>query len=750
VEALMSVRRATKFLLSGWALIAALACLQPAPADAHALLVRSLPEANSELAEAPQTIDMWFSEPLEGDFSTARVVDSTGAEVATGQAVPDAADPMHMSLPLGELAPGIYTVAWKTLSRVDGHEWYGSFPFTVLNADGSRPTGAAAEVADSQRSELPSPVETAARWLALFGMMLLFGVPLFLLVVLQDTANETASFSLAASVGKLARWLVCIAAVAVIAGSWLQIANQAVRLDEPSQIVALISGTRGGQIALARQVAAMIALALFLFLPGRRGQLAALLAAATGLLAFAVTSHAGAVPGSAWAVAVDAIHLLAAAAWIGGLTLLPFLAWQARRLPGAPDRERLPEVLLRFSYLASFSVFVLAVSGLFSSLVELPALSNLIDTAYGRVLLVKLVLVALTLEIAFFNRRVVHAQAQRLLGTKGVRAFQRMVTLEAAIALALTVVVAILVQTPAPRGLAQQDTAAVELPFNIIAQAGDVYIHLQITPNRAGHNRFWTHLYHPDGSPIGEVQLVRLLFDYQEMQLGQARVDLSPLGQDTFAAEGTFLSQPGQWDLSVYVRRRGMDDALADVIVTVPPPHTTTALLNPWQNPIPAVPASLLLALGALALGLIPFLWRKPLAAASGRFYRAFTLAGGALLIVGIGVGVGAAPILLAGDLTSRPVPSSPESIAAGAQLFQVQCSSCHGAEGMGDGPAAAALNPPPANMLIHVPLHTNRELYNFISKGFPGTAMPAYGSQLSPEEMWNLVNFLRDRFGGG
>jgi mono/diheme cytochrome c family protein len=322
-----------------------------------------------------------------------------------------------------------------------------------------------------------------------------------------------------------------------------------------------------------------------------------------------------------------------------------------------------------------------------------------------------------------------------------------MVTLEAVVALALTIAVAVLVQTPAPRGLAQPDAAAVELPFNTIARAGDIYIHLQITPNQAGHNRFWTHLYHPDGSPIGEVQLVRLLFDYQEMQLGQARADLSPLGQDTFAAEGTFLSQPGQWNLSAYVRRRGMDDALADVSVTVLPSHVAAAL-DPWQNPVPTVPASLLLALWALALGLIPFLWRKPLTAAGARFYPALSLAGGAFLIVAIGLIVGAAPILLAGDLASRPVPSSPESIAAGAQLFQTHCSACHGEQGMGNGPAAAALDPPPANMLIHVPLHSDRELYDFIGKGFPGTAMPPFGDQLSPEEMWHLVNFLRDSFG--
>ncbi len=51
--------------------------------------------------------------------------------------------------------------------------------------------------------------------------------------------------------------------------------------------------------------------------------------------------------------------------------------------------------------------------------------------------------------------------------------------------------------------------------------------------------------------------------------------------------------------------------------------------------------------------------------------------------------------------------------------------------------------------MRLHVPLHEDRELYGYISQGFPGTQMPAFEGSLTREEIWHLVNYLRDDFGG-
>jgi len=125
------------------------------------------------------------------------------------------------------------------------------------------------------------------------------------------------------------------------------------------------------------------------------------------------------------------------------------------------------------------------------------------------------------------------------------------------------------------------------------------------------------------------------------------------------------------------------------------------------------------------------------------------SLIGGMIVLVGLVVAFASMPALLARiNPAGQQIPSSPSSIAAGAELFQENCTVCHGVEGLGDGPNAANLRPPPANLRIHVPLHSDRDLFGFISQGVSGTAMPVFGQSLTREEIWHLVNYLRDKFG--
>lgn len=98
----------------------------------------------------------------------------------------------------------------------------------------------------------------------------------------------------------------------------------------------------------------------------------------------------------------------------------------------------------------------------------------------------------------------------------------------------------------------------------------------------------------------------------------------------------------------------------------------------------------------------------------------------------------------------SLPQPAaSPEQIAQGRELYQTHCAACHGAEGRGDGPAAASLSPAPADLkrLTSMPLgrRPGYLAYAIGEGGVPfGTAMPAYRDTLSLEQRQALVAFLQ------
>ena len=96
------------------------------------------------------------------------------------------------------------------------------------------------------------------------------------------------------------------------------------------------------------------------------------------------------------------------------------------------------------------------------------------------------------------------------------------------------------------------------------------------------------------------------------------------------------------------------------------------------------------------------------------------------------------------GATDRNPIPPSSESVRGGLALYQTHCLLCHGETGLGDGPSAATMNPPPADLVVHVPLHPDRALFDFVRDGIPGTAMPALGDTLSDDEIWHIINYIQ------
>ena len=606
-------------------------CTTVPVAQAHALLVRSSPTAGAALAMTPATIDLWFSEPLEAGFSYAYLVDAQGNAIGRDAATVDPADRLHLTLTPPALAPGIYTVVYRTLSQSDGHEWLGSFPLTVLNPDGSQPTGAAQGAVtadDTQGGALPPPLKVASRWFSLLGAIVLAGVLVFRQVVIGGALVQQEAPAASSSAGLLATFdqTIRIAGIlgigAVFIGGWLQVMAQMVSLgDEASRSGAtldLFFQTRAGTLIVARQllVGALLLLTIVATSLAARVQVAlqwvALLLTVALLATFAVGSHAAAVAGSGWAILGDFVHLLAAGVWLGGLGLLAVVLWQWRP-HAATEVPLLHQVVWRFSAVASLAVFVLLGTGLFSTLIHLQSWALLWSTTYGWLLLLKLGLVLATLGVALRNHRLVRRPAMTQSTVQSTVAwtatryalFARQVWGESVLGLGLMVVVALLVQTPVP----QPAPATPSTFFETILQADDLAIHLQISPNQVGDNRYIAHLYHTDGSSIGEVQLVRLTFVHQTAGLGQATLDLVAQGGDFFGAAGAYQNQAGPWEIALYVRRRGLDDLLTTTTVAVPP-AVAPPIRDPWQNPIATVPTAVVVVAALAALGLLPLLWR--------------------------------------------------------------------------------------------------------------------------------------------
>jgi mono/diheme cytochrome c family protein len=90
-----------------------------------------------------------------------------------------------------------------------------------------------------------------------------------------------------------------------------------------------------------------------------------------------------------------------------------------------------------------------------------------------------------------------------------------------------------------------------------------------------------------------------------------------------------------------------------------------------------------------------------------------------------------------------NPIASDASSIKSGGKIFKSVCWTCHGTTGVGDGPAAAGLNPKPGNLKSDVfQAQTDGAIFWKISEG--RGAMSAYKTALTTTQRWQLVNYLR------
>lgn len=89
-----------------------------------------------------------------------------------------------------------------------------------------------------------------------------------------------------------------------------------------------------------------------------------------------------------------------------------------------------------------------------------------------------------------------------------------------------------------------------------------------------------------------------------------------------------------------------------------------------------------------------------------------------------------------------NPVPADKASVDRGAKLYHAHCATCHGAQGRGDGPAGAHLNPRPADLSHSAMHHKEGDLAWKIANG--RGAMPGWKGVLTKSQIWDLVNFIK------
>ncbi|MFJ6561736.1 copper resistance CopC/CopD family protein [Streptomyces sp. NPDC091412] len=375
-----------------------------APASAHAALTGSDPQQGAVVDKAPAQVSLTFSEQVAMSDDSLRVLDPKGNRVDAGKPANVSGTTYAVRLRSG-LPDGTYTVAYQVVSA-DSHPVGGAYTFSI-----GAPSKTSAAVGDQTAGGgIVGGLYGIGRYVSYAGFVVLAGGAAFVLACWQRGSGVRAVQRLVVS-----GWVALTAstlALLLLRGSYTTSGKIGDVFD--LTLLGQVLQTKTGA-ALVSRLLLLAAAALFVAVlfgeyqkraDDEKRDLTFGLAiggtvVAVGLAAsWAMSEHAstGLQPGIA--MPVDVVHLLAVAAWLGGLVALLVALYRA---PAETPVET--AAVRRFSQVAFGSVLALVATGTYQSWRQVGSWSALTDTRYGQLLLVKVGLVALMVGVAWTSRR---------------------------------------------------------------------------------------------------------------------------------------------------------------------------------------------------------------------------------------------------------------------------------------------------------------------------------------------------------
>jgi copper transport protein len=501
----------------------------PSPARSHALLESSEPAEGARLTASPGEIVLRFTEAPERSLSSISVLDVTGAELTTGDPTSVPGDPSALREAVPELARGIYTINWRTVSRTDGHPSGGAFAFGIGVTPTAVPAAGAAFVTPK-----PSPLEMAGRLIIFLGLGLLVGAAWI---------GALAFPQVPPSVRRLAVWAWVAAAVGLVVLAFAQQRASGAGFSDflPTNVGRSLL-YRAGALAVAG--AGLLAARLWEG-PRRRALLLAGIGGAGAMLAHVAAGHAAARGDLALGkVAAQWIHFLAASVWLGGLAALLI------GIRGKEDPTKATAVR-RFSLVAGVALATVVVTGVIRSINEVGSWNALLTTGYGLLVVAKASLIIGLAGLGAINRFRNVPQADTSL--RGLRKVSRGELVLAAGAVGAAAVLATLVP---PATIPVEAGAAPGITVDGSDFATSVNAALDVSPGLPGPNAFRLEVTDFDSEDPIDAQLVTLNFSFAGgAQVEGSALDLEPKGDGVYQASGSNLSLGGPWEVTALVQQ---------------------------------------------------------------------------------------------------------------------------------------------------------------------------------------------------
>ena len=532
------------------------------------------------------TTQVWvrYSEEVELRFSSLKVYDGAGNQIDSRNTAYHIGE-ASLAVSTPPLEEGVYTVASKVLSRVDGHLVPDTFVFAVGDI-------VLEQGPDDTSEELVYLPEAAARFPGLAGQTILLGSAIAALLVWNDRyRRRVGDGAEAASAAHRSRLTGVMGAslIAVLASNISMLAVQTVRLGafSPETLE-----THFGLMWIIRMIITGALLALW-FATERRGIGGRTALAIIGLAAILLWTSSqighGAATGDPLAVMLDYIHNWVAAVWIGGVAYLCLILVPA--LSAAGGRDRAVAVMLpRFSAVFTVCLGIVIVTGpllMWTLESDLPAIT---ESVYGRLIMAKLALASGMVAMGGYMQ----LSIMRPEGWKGAWGrLRRGLRAELAMGVALLGVVALLINGTLPAGEVRADEAAPE-GLRLTEFTGNTKFSIDVQPYTTGLNGIYVTAAGLDGDPPPDQSGIRVKVSNPARNISPVPVELRHTGTaggvPEYSGEVTF-GFAGEWILEVESQRgTGANEAVTVRLPVAADLESLRVRMDSHQLPAPAKP----------------------------------------------------------------------------------------------------------------------------------------------------------------
>ena len=530
--------------------------------SAHPFTDETIPNLSSNAPTGVSEVIVYFSEPVELNFSALKVLDNNGNQI-DNKDTDYYEDEKSLIVTTSPLEDGVYTVTTKVLSKVDGHLVPGAFLFAVGDVVIDP------KLLENQSSaELIFFPEAGARFPGIVGQTIVLGVVIASLIIWGTQNKQSIKEELEQVQIKHHQKFMSITGIGlmlIFISNILMIAVQTVRL-ETSPIEAI--QTYFGTIWLARMIITIVLLGIWFTLDRKTNvtkkvQIPMLVAMLALISTSSLIGH-GAASGETPALILDYIHNLVAAVWIGGIfyfvfTLLPSLS-KLKEI----NKEKMSLALIpRFSIAFIISIGIVIITGPLLMWFLESDVGLITESVYGQLIILKIVIASAMVALGGFFQLRVQKTAEKNFQSGKIdvhRKLRRSLKVDAALGVVLLGVVALLTNGTLPEGQFQ-DASAQEIiyGFKTIEFTENAKFEIQITPFSSGVNTILVQVSDFDNNPIYDANAIKVKMANPSKNISPIEIPMEITKEENdipteFQGEITF-GFSGEWQLEVESQR---------------------------------------------------------------------------------------------------------------------------------------------------------------------------------------------------